>query len=1091
MFSINKIQQNKIIYFVLFIFCFTKISAQTNITFSKLTITDGLSHNNVYSILQDKYGFMWFATQNGLNRYDGYNFKLFYHKITDNNSISSNNINKIIEDNKGNLWMATHQGIDCYNPIEAKFKHLTSDKVLKNHLSSNNISYITIDKASNVWAATSGGGLNKINTKSLLCTHYLHSVTDSNSISSNDVYAIEADANNNLWIGTNKSLDYFDTKNNNFKHYRIGYESYDEHKHIAIRTLLLDSRNILWIGTSNGLFTLNIKTHKITEYKANVFEANSISDNNINALIEDANNNIWIATDYGLNKYSLSSHRFTNYLHNSTTHTSINHNKIVSLYQDKFKVLWIGTEGGGVNKLDLKQKKFYHWNKTNKPKINTNISAIAIDSDLELCLGTNGGGISVCEKNNNILKCKNSNLIINKLLPDVQILSLCYHKNKLYIGMQTGGLGVLSHKNDKYTLKTYQHTGDSTGISNNQVNAVIADKDGFLWIATRNGLNKMIDTNETSGTYFLSYKQDFSKKKSLCDNHITTLFKDNKGFLWVGTYNKGVDRINTTSLEIKHFENKSENSKSPSGNSINCITQDNAGNIWIATVYGGLNKLNPDSTSFKNYTTQDGFTSNEIMSILEDDNNNLWIATSKGIIKLNTKTEKINIYDNTDGIINDGFNRNAGKKDKNGWMYFGTNSGLVYFHPEQIKLNTSTPDIVITNFTFLDNKKWTTKDFFISKYNNKNTKVLLNNDENIFSIEFAALDYTNPQKNKYKYKIDEIHEDWIDYGTQHKILLSSLSSGKYTFRIKGSNSDGVFNNEELLMNIEIKPSFSETKIFYVIILLAAIIAFIWIYSYLIKIRTNKLLANKNSELQNTNLKLLESEKNLKQLNEAKDKFLSIIAHDLRNPFSPLLSLTELLDLDYDEMKDTERREQIKEIHLGAKRLYDLLENLLHWSLSQTKRIKFNPKIIDFNALVELNIELLNINAEKKGINLIKNFDGNYNVIADENMINSVMRNLLNNAIKFSDNNTQVIVNIEETDDNYIVEIKDQGKGIAPENIKTIFQGLSKYRLDSTRGTGSGLGLMLCYEFVEKNGGKIWVKSTLNKGSSFFFSLKKA
>ena len=424
-------------------------------------------------------------------------------------------------------------------------------------------------------------------------------------------------------------------------------------------------------------------------------------------------------------------------------------------------------------------------------------------------------------------------------------------------------------------------------------------------------------------------------------------------------------------------------------------------------------------------------------------------------------------------------------------MYFGTNSGLIYFHPSQIKLNSFVPEIIITRFTLLEDDKWSSKDLFISKHNAQDNEIILDYDKNIFSIEFAALDYTEPEKNVYQYKIDEINKGWVDYGNKRSIMVTNLNPGKYTLRIRGANNDKKFNNEGLAVKILVRPPFWKTPGFFFILGVVIILIIISAYSFLVKLKTNKILALKNKELEQTNLKLIESERNLMLLNNTKDKFFSIIAHDLRNPFNPLLALTELLDEDYSELDEKERRDFIKEIRHGAKRLYDLLENLLHWALSQTKQIKFKPAKIDLGDLVLSNMELLKINAEKKHISLVKNFNGNFNVLADENMLNSIVRNLLNNAIKFSDEKTEIKISVEDIGDEYKVEVKDEGIGIPTENIDTIFRGLSKSSIDNAKGKGSGLGLILCNEFVEKNGGEIWVESEIGKGSSFFFTLNKA
>ncbi len=1091
--NIHKIKLSELVICILLVLNSVQTVAQKDAKFTHLTRQDGLSHNNVYVIFQDKYGFIWFGTQNGLDRYDGYTLKQFRHELYNNNSILSNNISEIVEDEYGNLWLGTNGGLDCYNPIKNKFKHFNVDDENTCQLNNNEISSVAIDKNGNIWVATIGGGLNKIDSTLQACKHFTHDIYDASSIASNDIYDILVDDENNLWIGTSNSLDYLDVETNSFTHFVIGHEGFDENMHLMIQALLLDKEEILWIGTSNGLFTLDVDIGLVTTYETDVLNANSLPDNNVNALLEDSNHDIWIGTDNGMSCFSKTTRQFTNYFCTPNNTQNISNNRVISLFEDRSQILWIGTEGGGVNKLDLKRKPFYNCNISNnmlRGVFNPNIAAMVKDSSGNIYLGTNGSGLSIGKTNIKNHECIDFEVFkSNENIPDDQIRTLCYANDKLWVGMHTGGLSSISKKNGKYVVKNYKNTGDSTGISNNQVNAIIESNDGCLWVGTRNGLDKMVCSTEKSSAYFISYKHSFSHKNSISDNYITALMQDKKGNIWVGTYDNGIDKINSITQEITHYENIPNSENSLISNRINSIKEDHSGRIWVGTIDRGIDVFNPDNTTFKHYNIHNGIESYEIMAILEDNENNLWISSSKGLAKLNYDTNKFDIYDISDGIINDGFNKNAAFKDKNGWLYFGTNSGLVYFNPEKIKSNPIKPDIVITNFTILNDKKWVHKEIFVSKYNAQNKVIELNHDENIFSIEFASLDYTNPENNIYQYKIEEIHNDWIDYGKQRKLTITSLASGNYTLRIRGSNNDGLFNDNGITLKIIIKPAFIETNIFYFLMSIFAIILFAWIYNYSVKMKTNKILEAKNEELEHTNLKLLESEHNLKDLNESKDKFFSIIAHDLRNPFSPLISLSELLDSEYEILEDKERQDYIREIRYGAKRLYDLLENLLHWSLSQTKRIKFSPEILDLDDLVSINIDLLTIHAEKKDIKLIKNFDGTHNVYADEDMLNLVVRNLLNNALKFSHEGSSIEVNLHENTDFEIVEIKDSGVGISADDMETIFTGLPKNK-NKKKGSGSGLGLILCKEFVEKNGGKIWVESEKNKGCSFFFTIKK-
>ncbi|RLD63698.1 MAG: hypothetical protein DRI95_11395, partial [Bacteroidetes bacterium] len=665
-------------------------------------------------------------------------------------------------------------------------------------------------------------------------------------------------------------------------------------------------------------------------------------------------------------------------------------------------------------------------------------------------------------------------------------------KNRIWVGTHSGGLNMIEYNDGEYLINNFFHSlNDSLSISNNQVNAIFEDKSGCMWIATRNGLNKLIEKNDGKKYSVTKFYNNYSDSNSLSDNYITSVYQDHIGSIWVGTYSQGLNLIDEEENKITRFKNNQDNLQSLSNNSINILFEDHLGILWVGTI-DGLNKFDRTHMSFKRYYRSDGLPSNEIMGILEDNSGNLWISTPNGLSKFDPINEKFINFDISDGLINDGFNWNAAYKDKNGKLYFGTNTGMLSFLPQEIVLNSYIPPIVITTFKTMKNQKWVENGSFVSVEQDFEETLKLDYNNNIFTIEFAALDYTNSIDNSFEYKIEGLDENWVSYGTKHSITVTNLEPGDYRFMVRGTNSDKLLNEEGVAFNITVKPPFWRTKGFLFMMLVLAILAVTSIYSFLVKLKTNKILEEKNHELEDANSRLIESQQNLEVLNKTKDKFFSIIAHDLRNPFNPLLSLTELLHDDYDSFDEKERRDFIKDIRNGAKRLYDLLENLLQWSLSQTQQIKFSRTKLEMNELINKNIDLLRINSDKKKIEIINDVKNDTYILADENMINSIIRNLLNNAIKFSSDGTKIKVSCEDFGSKYQFAVKDEGIGIKPEYIDTLFDfGFSKTRISKSNERGSGLGLILCKEFVEKNNGEIKVESEKGKGSTFYFTVQKA
>jgi ligand-binding sensor domain-containing protein/signal transduction histidine kinase len=1078
---------------ILIVTCFVK--GQNTERFERITRIDGLSHDNIHSVMQDNYGFMWFGTHDGLCRYDGFLFKYYYNEPSNLNSVLSSNISTICQGKKNVLWIGTYnKGFSSLDPAKNQFKHFVHDEENKNTLTNNNIKQIIEDNIGNLWIATSGDGLDYFDIITNEYIHYKYDNKTTKSISSNEVNTLAADKQGNLWVGTNTNLDYFDVKSKTFSHYVLGYESYDQTKQISVKSLLLDKNKMLWIGTSDGLFTFDPIKKVFNRFKNNFADPFSISDDEINTILEDSNGNIWIGTNKGLNKYLPDIKGFKTYFVDVLDLFSLSSNRIECLFEDRANILWIGTKGGGLNKLDLKRKKFYSiqfipGTKSNMP--NPSILSISGDTVGNIWVGTDGESASLF--NRKLGEYVNYEKLTgnNRKLSDDQIISSCYGRRRMWLGTQTGGLNSVELVNGDFRVKKYRKASDSTGLSNNQVNCLLYDSEGLIWAGTQDGVNKLIDTARNKIDYFITFKKDYHNTNSISGNDISVLYQDHKGFIWIGTFSNGLNRLNPVTGKIVQFLHNPKDVKSLSSNSVTVIFEDHFGVMWVGTSGGGLNMLNNENDNFTRYVVKNGLASNEIMSIIEDHSGLLWISTSKGLTRFDPIAREMVNFDISDGLLNDGFNRAASYIDDLGWLYFGTNTGLVYFNPSEIIMNPHKPDVIITSLTIFKNDEWIDEGYFISKYSDLKDKIILPYDKNLFSLEFASMDFTNSSQNQYQYKIEGLNDNWVNNGNKRTIMVTNLEPGDYVIRVKASNNDGIYNDEDIRLPITISPPFWKTSSFIVVLIIIIGIIIVSVYSYLIKLNTNKILSTKNEELELANQMLIDSEKSLKELNDTKDKFFSIIAHDLRNPFNPLLALTELLDNDYHETEEKERIGMIKEIRHGAKKLYDLLENLLNWALSQTRQIKFNPVELDITDLIENNIELLGINAEKKDISISGNYNSDYNVVADENMLNSIIRNLMNNAIKFSPEHSKLEINLHEHGDYYKVEVKDQGPGIPPECVATIFSGFSQSSMKNAKGKGTGLGLILCKEFVEKNKGTIWLESELGIGSSFYFTIPKS
>ncbi|HEX7585111.1 MAG TPA: ATP-binding protein, partial [Prolixibacteraceae bacterium] len=583
---------------------------------------------------------------------------------------------------------------------------------------------------------------------------------------------------------------------------------------------------------------------------------------------------------------------------------------------------------------------------------------------------------------------------------------------------------------------------------------------------------------------------------------------------------------------LSHVENRN----SLSSNDVYCVKEDNEGNLWFGTFGSGIDKLELKTGKFTNYSKKDGLPGNSVTSILVDSLNNLWLATDNGLAKFNPDTKEVITFDQKDGLQNKSL-KSWAIKTKDGEMFFGGPDGFNSFYPDRIKYNQNQniPPVVITGLKIFNNQiKINDKingRVILPKNISETPELMLTYKENNFTFEFIALDYTTPEKNNYAYMMEGFDEGWIQCGTKREANYTNLDPGEYTFRVKASNSDGIWNEKGTSIKIIILPPWWETWWFRLIAVFSIISIFGYIFYSRVqhfknqKILLEKLVAQKTSELQKMNTTLINQAEELHQtnslleerqnqieeqseellaqkeslvkmnkvlndLNATKDKFFSIIAHDIKNPFNAVLGFAGLLEENFKEWNDERKLEIINLIHTSSKNLYQLLDNLLQWARSQSGVLKFNPQKIELKETFKNIINLFKETSEAKNIQLsITIQEKELLVYADRDMLDAILRNLISNAIKFTRIEGKVQLIAETLDDFAIIKVIDNGVGISAKTQEQLF------RIDthnSTYGTqnesGTGLGLILVKEFVTRHGGEISVESILGEGSTFRFTL---
>ncbi len=797
----------------------------------QFTIENGLSQTSINCLIQDSRGFLWIGTQDGLNKFDGYTFEIIKNEPSDSNSLSNNFINCIYEDADGNIWIGTNIGLNTYNIYTKKFTHYLCNPQDINSIREDEIYDIYQDKSGYVWIKTENY-LSRLNPRSNKFRHYEHYNDVFNFISVNAKFSIFEDHKNQLWVGTKDGLNYFDRKLEIFKRYRHDPGDKSSLSNNKVKVIFEDKDHNLWIGTEGGLNKFDWATETFTRYYSDYDNLKSLSNNIINDIYEDNKGNIWITTDDGLNKFDKATETFTVYDRFLSDNKVILTTLVTDVIQDQTNIIWVGTLQG-LLKIEDKRKKFKLYNETkdNVPLFSNNyVTSIYKKNDI-VWIGTWGTGLHLFNpENEKVIRYNtgNSGIIndyIHKIFED--------KKGGIWIGTQNG----LSFFNSK--TKRFEEVNRVKGLhafKNNRIFDILEDDYDNLWVGSKFGLHQI--GQDTIKSYFHN-PEDSS---SLGSDIVYDILLDKNKNLWVAT-EKGLSYINLSSNTQKRYTRSDYNCDDClSSNDILCLYEDTLNNeLWIGT-NAGLNRFDLETEKVKVYTEKDGLSNNLIYTILSDDSGNLWMSTNKGISKFNPETEKFSNFGVTDGLQDFEFNHGASYKSESGELFFGGIAGYNSFYPDSVVKNQKIPNIEITSVEVLSEK--TSKKIAIGE----NKQIEVSHTNNLITIEFAVLDFINPEKNNYAYKLEGVEEEWINLGNRRYATFSNLPSGKYNFKVKGSNSDYIWNEEGASLKIIVLTPAWKTKfakIVYIIILVGFIV---WFFQY----RTRS-LRRSNQELKEKEL----------------------------------------------------------------------------------------------------------------------------------------------------------------------------------------------------------------------------------------------
>jgi ligand-binding sensor domain-containing protein/serine phosphatase RsbU (regulator of sigma subunit) len=788
----------------------------SNLTFEEISIEEGLSQSIVHDIVQDSKGFLWFATEDGLNMYDGYTFKVFRHDPQISNSLSYNEVRTIYEDSSGVLWIGCfYGGLNRYDPRTERFTHYQNDPADPNSISHNNVKAILEDTDGALWIGTDGG-LNRFDRKTEKFVRYRHDPTDPASLSNDGIRALFEDHSGFLWIATADGLNRFDRKTGEFTVYRHDPEDPCSLSDDRVNVIHGDQAGFLWIGTCCGLNKFERASNRFSRYRNDPNDPGSLSHDDIYAIYEDKKGILWIGTNGGgLNLLDTRNNTgeklsFIRYMNDPRDPSSLSHNEVYAIYEDQSGTFWIGTYGGGTNKVKKSRKQFIHYKPIhNDPNSLPNeiVWSIYEDPSGVLWIGTHGGGLTRFDRAANRYKhFQNDPDDPGSLSHD--IVRIVYadpqDSNMLWLGTNGGGLNRFDIRTENFT-RFIHDSGNPNSLSHNELRCIYKDRSGVLWIGTNGGgLNRLApDDLKGQEAHFTHFRNNPGDPRSLSNDYVRTVYEDPDEagrFLWVGTQGGGLNKMDRHTGMFSRYRADPASPDSLNNDYILSLREDKAGIFWLGTWGGGVNRFDREKETFIHFTVSDGLAQNEVYGILEDNTGIFWISTNNGLSKFDPETGHFKNYSVYDGLQSNEFNGGSYFKSNSGELFFGGIRGLNAFYPENIKDNLYIPPIVITSFLKSN------EEVILDRPVYEIEKLVLSYKDDVFSFEFAALDYTNPLKNRYAHKMVGLDEDWVYTDAKKRYATyTTLAPGKYVFKVKGSNNDGVWNEEGASIEIIITP----------------------------------------------------------------------------------------------------------------------------------------------------------------------------------------------------------------------------------------------------------------------------------------------